>query len=175
MVAPTNANGSLSINFPGYDPQGHQVNVALRLRNVALDTSVTPNVAYGDLSVSQISAYPVGALPITETSGIVANAVASASFPVAEGLINYLAGFSITGSGATVGLPVTVTLTGLVTGTLSFVYCATAGSLIANTPLFHTFVPALPASAVETAIAISCPALGLGNTMNVVNMWGYQL
>jgi hypothetical protein len=33
----------------------------------------------------------------------------------------------------------------------------------------------LPSSAVATAITLSCPALGVGNAKNVVNMWGYTL
>jgi hypothetical protein len=49
MVAPTNANPTLSLILPAYDASGHQVNVAIRVTNVQTDG--TTNVVYGDLTV----------------------------------------------------------------------------------------------------------------------------
>jgi hypothetical protein len=37
------------------------------------------------------------------------------------------------------------------------------------------FCPPIPASAVNTAIAVACPALGAGNTNNTVNAYGFYL
>jgi hypothetical protein len=91
------------------------------------------------------------------------------------GKTTYIAGFSVTGSGATAGLPVNVTLVGLKGGNLSFTYTAAAGVLVGNTPLIIEFPTPIPASATNTAITLSCPSLGSGNTNNVANIHGFQL
>jgi hypothetical protein len=69
-------------------------------------------------------------------------------------------------------LPVTVTVTGL-DNTLSYTYSAAAGVLVANQPLVVSFPQPLPASAVNTAIVVTCPALGSGNTNNTVTAHGF--
>lgn len=186
MPAPTDANPSIPASEllgGGYDVLGHQYSVVARLVNIQTDTSVTPNVVYGDLVASVVfpaslgipSDYPVGAIPLNTTSGVKANAVATATLPASGGsTTTYISGFDVSGSGATVGLSVTVTVSNLQSA-LSWIYTATVGALLANTPLSIRFDPPLPASAANTAIAISCPALGLGNLNNVVNAYGYQL
>lgn len=189
MPSSTDANASLGSSYliPGYDPSGHQYKVAIRITNLQTDTSVTPNIVYGDLvaalpggvtingALSLASEYPSGATPINATSGIVANAQGQASLPGTSGKTTYIKGFHVSGSGATVGLPVSVVIANLISANMSFIYCATAGALLVNTPLAVYFDEAIPASAVNTAITVTCPALGLGNTNNVVNAWGYQL
>jgi len=112
---------------------------------------------------------------ITASSGNVAAATATATLPAVAGKTTYLSGLMITGSGATAGLPVSVTVTGLAGGTMTFTYCAAAGVLVANTPLYIDFDPDMPGSAVNTAIVVTCPSLGAGNTNNTVSVWGYQL
>jgi len=184
MPAPTDANPLIPAAdiMPGYDPVGHQYSVTCRLTNVTTDTSVTPNVIYGDLvanvtfptSFPSASDYPAGATPVNATSGVKSNAVATATLPGAAGVTTYISGFDVSGSGATVGLPVAVTASNLQSA-LSWIYCATAGAVLANSPLSIRFSPPLPATAVNTAIAVSCPALGLGNLNNIVNAYGYQL
>lgn len=52
MAGATEANPSLGPLLPAYDPSGHQTNVALEVVNVTTDTSVTPNVTYGQLAVN---------------------------------------------------------------------------------------------------------------------------
>jgi hypothetical protein len=184
MPAPTDGNPLIPAAdiMPGYDPVGHTYSTALHLTNVQTDSAVTPNVLYGDLvanvtfpaSLGLPSDYPVGATPVNATSGVKANATASATLPGAANVTTYLSGFDVTGSGATVGLPVTVTASNLQSA-LSWIYTATAGALLANTPLSIRFDPPLPATGQNTAIVVSCPALGLGNLNNVVNAYGYQL
>lgn len=119
--------------------------------------------------------YPRGASPITSSSGNVANATATATLAGASGKTTYITGFQVSGAGATLGLPVIVTVVGLISGTNSYIYSAVAGVLLENTPLFIQFDPPVPASATNTSIVVSCPALGAGNTNNVVNAQGYQL
>jgi hypothetical protein len=110
---------------------------------------------------------------IQATSGDVANAQAVATLAAAAGKTTYITGLSITGSGATAGLAVVVTVTGLATP-FSFIYCAAVGALVANTPLNIVFPTPIPASAVNTAIVVTCPALGTGGAHNIVTAYGYQ-
>jgi len=121
------------------------------------------------------SSYPSGATPITAASGNVANASAVAALAGVSAKTTYITGFEVTGSGSTAGAVVVVTVTGTVTGTLSYIYVGTIGALLANTPLIVAFPKEIPASAVNTAIAVTVPALGTGNTNSAVVAHGYQL
>lgn len=121
------------------------------------------------------SAYPLGATPVTAGSGNVANAAAAATLPAVADQTTYVTGFEITGAGATVGLPVIATVTGLIGGTRSYIVVAAVGALVANTPVIVQFPVAIPANAVNTAIVISVPALGAGNTHSAVVIHGYQV
>ncbi len=109
---------------------------------------------------------------IIATSGNVANNAAAASLPAVANKLNYLTGVMITGSGATAGLVVQVTVAGVATP-FNLVYAAAAGVLVANTPLILRFPAPIPASAVNTAITVTCPALGAGNTNNIVTIFGF--
>jgi hypothetical protein len=120
-------------------------------------------------------ALPYGALPLNASSGNVAAAIANATLAAVASKTAYLTGFEVTGAGATAGLPVLVTVTGLLGGTLTYIYTAIAGVLLANQPLIVEFNPPLPASAQNTNIVVSCPSLGAGNTNNTVNAHGFNL
>lgn len=119
--------------------------------------------------------FPDKAIPLAVSSGNVANAVAAATLLSVANRLTYLAGFEVSGSGATAGLPVLVTVTGLLGGTATYIYTAEAGVLVGNKPLVVPFDPPLPASAVNVNIVVSCPALGAGNTNNSVNAHGFNL
>lgn len=122
-----------------------------------------------------VSDYPLGAKPLVASSGAVGAATAAATLTPDADKQAFLSGFEVTGAGATTALPVSVTVTGIAGGTLTYSYTAVAGVLLANTPLQVSFVPAIPASAINTAIVVSCPTLGAGNTKNTCNAHGYQL
>lgn len=119
--------------------------------------------------------YPSGATAITAASGNVANAAAVATLAAAAAKTTYITGFEVTGTGATAGLAVSVTVTGTITGTLTYTAAAAAGVLVANSPLIVEYPVAIPASAVNTAIVVTLPALGAGNTNATVVAHGYQL
>lgn len=119
------------------------------------------------------SPYLEGATPLIAGSGNVANASAAATLTGTATTTVYISGFEVTGSGSTSGLPVTVTVAGLLGGTRSYTYSFIAGALIANVPLLVQFNPPLPASAVNTAIVVTCPAGGTGNTNNTVVAHGF--
>lgn len=122
-----------------------------------------------------VSDYPLNAVALTKSSGnVAANTAAAALTPDADKQA-FCAGFIISGSGATGALVVSVTLTGVTGGTLTFTYTAIAGAALANQPLAVAFDPPIAASSINQAITVSCPTLGAGNTNNTANIWGYQL
>lgn len=120
------------------------------------------------------SGYPAGVTALIAGSGNVANAAAAATLAAAAGETTYIAGFEVCGSGATAGLPVIVTVAGLLGGTRSYIYTFAAGVLVGNNPLVVSFTPPLPASAANTTIVVTCPAGGIGNTHNAVVAHGYR-
>jgi len=109
----------------------------------------------------------------TASSGTVAAGTAAATIAAVSGLTGYLDGFDVNGSGATVGLPVAVTVTGLSGGTLTYAYTAAVGALLPNTPLSIRFPRPIPATGPNVAIVVSCPTLGSGATNNAVNAYGF--
>jgi hypothetical protein len=130
--------------------------------------------------VSLFGAYPTAAdgadaTPVTAGSGNVANASAAATIPAVAGKTAYISGFDIQGAGATAGLIVNPTLAGIISGTRTYVYGAVAGAALINQPLCIRFNPAIPASAVNTAITVTCPALGAGNLFNAAHAYGFYL
>lgn len=118
---------------------------------------------------------PIMASTVATSSGNVANASAAASLAAISGQTNYCTGFQITASGATAGLAVTATLAGIAGGTLSYVFTFPAGVLVPAQPLTVSFYPAIPASAVNTAITLTLPAGGSGNTHAAVSIQGFSL
>lgn len=134
-----------------------------------------PLSAAAPLPISKATGYPPGCTPLIAGSGNVANASAVATLTPSATATMYLSGFEITGSGATAGLPVTVTVAGLLGGTRSYTYTFAVGALVGNTPLIVEFEHPLPASAINTAIVVTCPASGAGGTNNTVVAHGYYL
>lgn len=116
---------------------------------------------------------PIGATAITADSGVVTAATATATLTGVAAKTTYLQGFLITGGGATGASLVTCTITGLVTGTLHFIVPVVAGATLGVAPLGREFPQALPSSAVNTSIVVSCPTFGSGNNGASINAWGY--
>ena len=112
---------------------------------------------------------------INASSGNVANAAAVATLAAAAGKHTFLAGFALTAAGATGALVVNATVTGLVGGTATFTFTAPAGVAVGASPLVVTFDPPIRSSAQNTAIVVTLPALGAGNTNAAANAWGFQL
>ena len=127
------------------------------------------------VSVTQEGNVPSGATKVDASSGNVANSAAAAALPAVASVLNYLTGFEVTASGATAGLPVIVTAVGLLGGTLSWIFTFPAGVLVGAEPLVVKFDPPIPASAANTAITVSCPAGGAGNTNACTTVHGYKI
>lgn len=132
-----------------------------------------PNYSSYTGESGSLSDYPVNATPLNSSSGNVAAATATATLTSAAGKTAFITGFEITGSGATTALPVTVTITGTLGGTMSYTYVAVAGVLLANQALIVFFPKPIPASGPNVNIVLSCPTLGTGNTNNTAVAHGY--
>lgn len=119
------------------------------------------------------SPYLEGATALIAGSGNKANSSAAATLTGTATTTVYISGFEVTGSGATAALVVTVTVAGLLGGTQSYTYTFPADATVACQPLVVQFCPPLPASAVNTAIVVTCPASGTGGTNNTVVAHGF--
>ena len=112
--------------------------------------------------------------PLTAASGNVAATPAVATLPGAPGLTTFISGFEITASGAAAASCVNATVTGLVSGSLAYVFCAPAGVTAPAPALVVNFNPPIPAASVNTAIAVTLPSLGGGNANAAVATHGFQ-
>jgi hypothetical protein len=112
--------------------------------------------------------------PVTAASGNLAAAQAVATLPGAPGLTTFISGFEITASGATAASCVNATLTGVVSGSLTYTFCAPAGVTAEAPPLIVNFNPPIPAASVNTAIVVTLPSLGAGNANAAVVTHGFQ-
>lgn len=127
-----------------------------------------------DGSVTPAGGPPPGAVTVSQNSANVANAQAQATLAAAAGLTNFVTGFMIFAGGATAGSIVLATITGLAGGTLNIPVAVPAGALLAATPITVTFPQPIQASAVNTAVVLTLPALGAGNTNGSVSLLGFQ-
>lgn len=131
------------------------------------------------VSNATASGYPTaaasGVTALQSSSGNVAAATASATLAGAASKTTYLAGWSFSAGGATVGSIVNGTITGLLGGTQTFTVAVPTGATIGCGSLDQNYNPALPASAVNTPIVVSIPSLGAGNTNSTMSAWGYQV
>jgi Tfp pilus assembly major pilin PilA len=105
----------------------------------------------------------------------IAAASAVATLAAVAGKTTYISGFTITGAGATAASVVVATLTGVVTGTMSYVIAVPAGAAVGITPLIIKYTSPIPASAPNTAIVVTLPSLGAGNTNAAVTAHGFQI
>lgn len=143
--------------------------------------SATPSTQPGwvgqdaDFTVNPKTIMPFGATAVDAASGNVANASAAATLAGVSAKTTYITGFEITAAGATVGAVVVVTVVGVITTTLSYIFTAPTGATVGAQPLIVEFPVPIPASAVNTAIVVTLPALGAGNTNAAVVAHGFQL
>jgi hypothetical protein len=112
--------------------------------------------------------------PVSASSGNVANAAAVATLAGVADKTTYVTGFRCGGSGSTAAAIVNITVAGLLGGTQTYTMISVAGATLANTPVSREFTRPVPASAVNTAIVVTMPALGAGNTNASCNAEGFQ-
>jgi len=124
--------------------------------------------------LSRVGIYPPGATPLAHSSGNVAASSAVATLAAGAGARTYITGFAVTFAGATSAANVTVTVAGPATS-LSYTITAPAGATAAGAPLVVQFPYPIPASADNTAITVTVPSLGTGNTHCTVTATGFRL
>jgi len=121
------------------------------------------------------SIMPFGATALINSSANQANANAVATLTASTGKTAWLTGFECTASGSTAGSVVTVTVAGILGGTLNYTFVAPASVGQAASPLIVEFMPPLPASTTNTNIVVTLPALGAGNTNATTVAHGFLL
>ena len=124
----------------------------------------------GALDITEI---PVLASNASNSSGNKANANAVATLAGVAGVTNYVTGVQASAAGATAGLPVLLTITGCVGGTITQIFTFPAGALVGALPFVLTFFPALQATGPNVAIVATLPAGGAGNTNAAVSIQGF--
>lgn len=146
-----------------------------RIRSTAVasgtvNVSISPS-AFPFTPVSSEVPYPTSAVPVT-ISATGTTGVTTATLPAAANKTTYISGFSISAN-ATAAVTGNATITGPISGTMNFTqFVAPLASNIGVTQA--SFYPAIPASAVNTGIAVNSIAPGSGGTVSVT-AWGYQL
>ena len=122
-------------------------------------------------TVTLAGQYPFGAVPITASATGTTGAT-TATLAAGTTTTTYICGLSIraNATGAATG---NATVTGTKTGTLNFTqFTAPLASGLGTVE--EQFAPCVPASAVNTAIAVVSAAPGTGGVISV-SAWGYQL
>lgn len=115
--------------------------------------------------------YPSGATPIT-ISGTGTTGATTATLATGASVTTYLCGFSIRAN-ATAAATGNATVTGTITGTLNYTqWTAPNASGLGVTE--QIFTPCIPASAVNTGIAVISAAPGTGGVVSVT-AWGFTL
>ncbi|CAL8981864.1 hypothetical protein RHODGE_RHODGE_03985 [Rhodoplanes serenus] len=110
----------------------------------------------------------------SKSSGNVANAAATATMSAVVDRTHYLCGFIIMSTGATAATVVNATISGLLGGTITLPYAVKADPAAQNETVALDLAPCMPASAPNTAITLTLPALGAGNTNAAVAIYGYR-
>lgn len=135
---------------------------------------VTARAAGFVAGAAAVALTPVGT-PVINSSGSVANAAAVASLPSVATKTTYITGFQMTASGSTAALVVVATVTGTLSGNMSFIFTFPAGVALAAQPLIVSFPHPLPATGINVPIVVTLPAGGAGNTNAVAVAQGFQL
>ena len=118
--------------------------------------------------------YPAGATPV-HAFATGANAPLAPSLPGVAGKTTYITGFEITSGGATAAALGGATLSGVLGGSIFYIFDVPAGAALTSRGLIVTFDPPIPASALNTAIAMAVPATGAGNLQTNCALHGFQL
>ncbi len=117
------------------------------------------------------SDYPAGATPIT-VSATGTTAATTATLGTGASVTTYICAFSIRAN-ATAAATGNATITGTITGTLNFTQW-TAPNASGLGVAEEIFSPCVPASGVNTSIAVISAAPGTGGVVSV-SAWGYTL
>jgi hypothetical protein len=104
------------------------------------------------------------------TASATGTTAATTATPAAAGVTTYICGFSIDAN-ATTAVFGNATITGTISGTMNFTQ--PVGTAPAVGTLNRIFSPCIPASAINTAIAVNSIAAGALGVVSVT-AWGFQ-
>jgi hypothetical protein len=162
--------------IPGHAWAQSSVKVCYTTSPGVPQTCVIPN-SDGSINTTSLTGggYPPNATPISASATGTTGAVVATLAAVA-GKTTYICGWSYQGSDATAGQSGTVVISGTITGSLNFAYPTLAAGATTPQPgpLGNLFTPCVPASAANTTIVVTSPALGAGATVAAVSAWGFQ-
>ena len=144
----------------GLDPRA---SAGSKATPIACDTAGSLRAGVVPLGVSLVA---------TDTAGAEA---LSASIGGTASKRTYLSGLTVTGLGATGATSVLVTTTGLETAQLKYTVQVPAGATLSIVPLNVQFNPPLRAAADATAIVVTVESFGTGNTVQTVNVTGFEV
>lgn len=176
----TDASGRILVSVVGNPAdniaQWAGVNVAMGQQTA--NNSIPVAIASNQSAVSIIEV-PAGGARGAQTqvtaSATGAAAAIVATLPAVAGVAQYLTGFQVTGSGATAASVIVVTVTGVISGTMSYALAIPAGVAVAVQPLIVPFAQPVAASANNVAIAVNVPSFGAGNTNAAVAAQGFYV
>ncbi len=151
------------------------VNNATALGQAVMASSSPVAIASNQSSIpvaaTPVTQYPATSVPYT-ASATGTTAATTATLTGASSVTTYLCGFSIRAN-ATAAATGNATVTGTITGTLNFTqWTAPLASGLGVSEMI--FTPCVPASAVNTSIAVVSAAPGTGGVVSVT-AWGYKL
>lgn len=111
---------------------------------------------------------PVQAAAVSLVAG-----ATTVTLPGAVGKFTYVAGFAVTGAGATAASGIQVVLSGIAVS-LTYFIIVPAGAVVSITPLVVEFSVPIPSAAVNTAIMLTVPSFGAGNLAAASSIHGFQ-
>ena len=116
-------------------------------------------------AVDPFTSAAAGSATVTsvDASATAAAAAMAPSLPAVAGATNAVTGFEVTGTGATAGSTIQVTLTGVPGGPLTYDLTIPAGAGVAITPLIVEFMTPIQATGPNVAITLNVPSFGAGN------------
>lgn len=164
----------LAVALAAFSVVGYAADKTISARTSDGSYSPLKLVDNGDGTFSNASVMVPDGDTLSAHSGNVANASAAATLANAAGKTTFLTGFVVTAGGATAGAIVNGTVTGLAGGTMTFSFAFPTGATVGATPMVVTLPRPAPASAANTAIVVTLPAGGAGNTNAAVSAFGFR-
>jgi hypothetical protein len=118
-----------------------------------------------------------GITPVANAGTVASNTSMTVSLAAASGKLNYIEGFDLTGGDCTVATTKLITITGTANQLNYLYFQQPTSSTVAFQPpgLSVRFPEPIPASASNTAITVTVPALGAGSDSIALTVFGVQM
>jgi hypothetical protein len=156
-----------SVSADGANGASGQQSAPVVIQRVGIGGTNTAAVDTGGVQRVALWAGPTASV---NSAAVAVNTSNSATLAAVAAKTNYITGFSITTQGGTGAAAAAATITGLNGGTVTYeVGCVANGNVLFN----HTFPTPLPASAVNTAIVLTVPALGANTGAAACAIYGF--